>query len=228
VEAQVIDILIPTLGRHLALAPLAANLLNTTPPDSFRAVFVADEADAETRGVLNDICYPDSPRWLQIVEDGSYPHKINAAYHATQGDLVLPTADDVVFHDGWLDAAVNALRDPSVQVVGTDDLSPVTEKRKLATMPILRRSYVEHPGASWGEPGGVFHEGYHHSFVDRELWELAIHRGVAAWADGCVIEHLHPSFGKREVDETDRKGNLSNWDEDEALFLSRREQWPSS
>jgi hypothetical protein len=64
--------------------------------------------------------------------------------------------------------------------------------------------------------------------VDRELWELAIHRGVAAWADDCVIEHLHPSFGKREVDETDRKGNLSNWEADEALYLERRQQWLST
>jgi hypothetical protein len=227
----VIAILVPTLGRHRALQPLAANIINATSGrNNFRVLFVADEDDAETRRVLDDLCFPGGV-WGRIFTSGTYPEKIAAAYdhpHVAGCDLVLPTADDVRFQPGWLAAALNALSDPYVQVVGTDDLSPVTAERKLATMPILRRSYIEDEGAAWGEPGRVFHEGYGHNFCDRELWELAIHRGVAAWADDCVIEHLHPSFGKREVDETDRKGNLRNWDEDEALFLSRREQWLSS
>jgi glycosyltransferase involved in cell wall biosynthesis len=224
-----IDILIPTLRRSKALQPLAANIVNTTPEGSFRVIFVADQEDAETRQVLDSLCYPGGP-WLQVVENGSYPHKINFAYWASAPGraLVAPLADDVVFHDGWLDAALNALEDDSVQVVGTDDLSPATASREHATMPILRRSYIEDPGAVWGERGTVFNEGYTHNFCETETWQLALHRGVTGWAADCVIEHLHPAWGKREVDETDRRGNLKGWDEDEALFRSRQRQWSRS
>ena len=202
--------------------------MNTTPHGSFNVIFVADAADTETRQVLDELCFPGSVCY-QLTEDGSYPHKINAAAKKFgRGDLVLPTADDVRFMPGWLDSAVNALSEPSVQVVGTDDLSPATANRDHATMPILRRSYCEDPGAVWGERGTVFNEGYAHNFCETETWQLAVHRGVTGWAEDCVIEHLHPAWGKRECDETDRKGNQQGWDEDEALFRSRQRQWSRS
>lgn len=222
-----IDILVPTLGRHTALQPLAANIINTTPKDSYRVVFVVDRADTDTRNALAEICVFQTAFGC-VIQDGTYPEKINAAYRASDGDLVLPTADDVVFHDGWLHAAVNALSDPSVQVLGTDDLSPATANRDHATMPIFRRSYIEDPGAVWGERGTVFSESYAHNFCETETWQLALHRGVTGWAEDCVIEHLHPAWGKRETDDTDRTGNLQGWDEDEALFRGRQRQWSRS
>lgn len=222
-----IDILIPTLGRHRALQPLAANMLNTTPEGGYRVVFVADRVDTDTRNALAEICV-FHPAFGCVIQDGTYPVKINAAYRASDGDLVLPTADDVVFHDGWLEAATNALSDESVQVLGTDDLSPSTANRDHATMPILRRSYIEDPGAVWHERGSVFYEGYRHNYCETETWSLATHRGVTGWAEDCVIEHLHPDWGKREIDDTDRKGNRDGSDADRVLFGRRQHQWSRS
>jgi glycosyltransferase involved in cell wall biosynthesis len=223
----VIDILIPTLGRHRALQPLAANILNATPEGSFHVIFVADEGDTETRQVLDELCFPDGP-WAQVIEDGTYPHKTNAGYRSGSGDLVLPTADDVRFMPGWLDSVLNALSDPSVQVVGTDDLSPSTADRTHATMPVLRRSYCESPGASWQDPGKVFHEGFHHLWCETEICGLAQHRGVWAFAEGAAIEHRHPDWGSRERDATDEKGNGQNNDADKRLFENRQRQWRRS
>ncbi len=222
-----IDILVPTLGRQKALQPLAANILNATPDGSFHVIFVADEADLETRQVLDKLCFPGGP-WSQVIEDGTYPHKTNAAYLAGSADLVLPTADDVVFHPGWLDAVLNALEDPSVQVVGTDDLSPATADRTHATMPVLRRSYCESPGASWHEPGKVFHEGFHHQYAETEICALAQHRGVWTFAEDAVIEHRHPDWNSRPRDATDEKGNGQNTDADRNLFHRRQRQWSRS
>lgn len=222
-----IDILIPTLGRHDVLKPLLINLTRVTPQSEFRAIFVADEADTPTRDVLDEICGRGNGD-ICVIHDGTYPEKINAAYRFGRGDLVLPTADDVIFHDGWLEAALNALRDPTVKVLGTDDLSPATANRDHATMPILRRSYIEDPGAVWGETGTIFHGGYAHNFCETETWQLALHRGVTGWAEDCVIEHLHPAWGKRETDETDRRGNMQGWEEDQRLFEARRGEWSRS
>lgn len=219
-----IAILIPTLGRADALAPLLQNLRQVTE-FRYRVYFVVDRGDQETRHVLETMPGFD---FTTVLCDGTYPVKTNAGYAAAADEeLVLPTADDVVFHDGWLRAALKRFEDPAVQVVGTNDLTPATRDGRLATMPILRRSYVDEQGAAWGERGTVFHEGLHHNFVDRELWELAQHRGVAVFEPESVIEHRHHGWGTREADETDAKGNQQGWDADKALFEQRRAQWTS-
>jgi glycosyltransferase involved in cell wall biosynthesis len=222
----VIDILIPTVGRAERLVPLLDNI-NETTPERHSVIFVLDEGDQESREAVMSYGKPTTCGYI-VLQDGTYPVKVNAGHRFGEGDLVLPTADDVLFHAGWLEAAIAVLADPSVQVVGTDDLSPATADRTHATMPVLRRSYIDAPGAVWGETGTLFHEGYRHNFCETELWQLAAHRGVTGWAEGAVIEHLHPAWGKRPEDATDEKGNKQGWEEDEALFRERREQWSRS
>jgi glycosyltransferase involved in cell wall biosynthesis len=216
-----IAILIPTLGRPQVLAGLMANLRQTTRP-RYRVCFVIDAGDAATQEAI--AAMPPAGDFFSIVSNGTYPEKTNAGVRATDEDLVLPTADDVVFHSGWLEAALPHFAE-GVDVVGTLDLTPATARGQHATMPIVQRSYIEDPGAAYGEPGVCFHEGYHHNFVETELWQLALHRGVAVFERGSVIEHLHPDWGSREADETDRQGHGQGWDRDKALFERRRAQW---
>lgn len=217
-----IAIIIPTLGRADVLAPLLQNLRQTTE-FRYRVYLVVDHEDQETRHVLETMPGCD---FATVLCDGTYPIKTNAGYAASGAEeLVLPTADDVVFHDGWLRAALRRFENPDVQVVGTLDLTPATAKEKHATMPIVRRSYIEGLGAVFGDPGKVFHEGYHHSFVETEMWQLACHRGVAVFERESVIEHRHHGWGTREADATDAKGNQQGWDSDKALFQKRRAEW---
>jgi glycosyltransferase involved in cell wall biosynthesis len=219
----VIDILIPSLGRAEKLIPLLDNI-NETTPEPHSVVFVLDEGDQESQEVVMGYGKPGT--WAYIVlQDGTLPVKTNAGYHFGEGEFVLATGDDVVFHPGWLEAALAVFEDPTVCLVGGDDLSPATADRTHATMPILRRSYCEDPGAAFGERNSIFHEGYTHNFVETETCHLAQHRGVWGWAEDCVIEHCHPAWGKRDEDDTDRKGNQQGWEQDEALFHQRQRQW---
>lgn len=233
-----IDILIPTLGRAQRLAPLLENIRAATPKASYLVWFVLDQEDRESHEVLIDAgsAIPPADDFTALICDGTYPTKINAGYTASRRlaalrvaaeseQYVLPTADDVVFHEGWLETVLAVFEDPAVQVVGTDDLSPATAGRTHATMPVLRRSYIEHPGAALDEQATVFHAAYRHNFVETETWQLALQRGVTAWAEGAVIEHLHHSWGGREADATDARGNEQGWAEDKALFRRRRDQW---
>ncbi|HET7588599.1 MAG TPA: glycosyltransferase family A protein [Solirubrobacterales bacterium] len=220
-----IAVLIPTLGRAGLLEGLLHNLAEATPRHYCNPVFVLDRDDQESLEVVEELYRRPGQLLSWIISDGTYPQKINAGLRATVEPFVLPTADDVRFYEGWLEAVTTAFEDERVQVVGTDDLSPSTANRDHATMPILRRSYIESPGAVWGEIGTVFHEGYRHNFCETELWQLAVRRGVTAWAEGAVIEHLHPAWGKRAEDATDEKGNKQGWEEDEARFRSRMAEW---
>ena len=214
-----IDILIPTLGRSHILADLVANIKDTTPlPHIIICVLDSDDADS---------WHTAEPLDVTIIQcDGSYPVKINAGFSSTSSEYVLPTADDVTFYPDWLENALAEFEDdPTIQVVGTDDLSPVTADRNHATMPILRRSYVESPGAAWQETGTVFHERYQHNFVETETCQLAQNRNVWSFAELSIIEHNHPAWGKRQSDTTDAKGNEQGWQADEFLFKTRRAQW---
>lgn len=215
-----VGILVPTLNRPESIGPLASNIASTTPLGSYSLIFVLDHADHESREAVKaaEFC-------RYILCDGTYPVKINAGYRASNDELILPTADDVWFREGWLEAVEDAFTDPHVHVVGTDDTTPSTADRSMATMPVIRREYIEHPGAVWNEPGIVFWEGYHHNAVELETCRLAQHRGCWTFADDAVIEHRHPDWGTREEDDTDRKGNRQGRDEDRARFEVRQAEW---
>lgn len=217
-----VAILIPTLGRADVLPGLLENIRGTTPEGKYRVEFILDWNDTASADALDRIDWAED--FCLEFCDGTYPVKTNTGYRGSDRDLILPTADDVVFHPGWYEAALKHF-EAGAQVVGTNDLTPATRGGRHATMPIITRSYIEGQGAVWGEPGKVFHEGYHHSWVETELWQLANHRGVAVFEPKAVIEHLHPAWGSREVDDTDRKGNQQGWDADKALFQKRKAEW---
>lgn len=218
-----VAILIPTLGRAEALRPLLESIAKTAPPGVANIVFVLDHDDPGTHAELQD-AWEQGWRFGRCFQDGTYPEKINAGLRASDDPLVLPCADDVVFHAGWYEQALAAFV-PGVEVVGTNDLTPATADGQHATMPIIRRSYIEGPGAAHSETGTVFHECYHHNFVETETCKLAQHRGVYVSCPASIIEHRHPSWGTREADDTDRKGSQTNWDADEALFERRQAEW---
>jgi len=220
-----IAILLPTLGRPDRLEPLVENVVATTPPGDWQLVFALDRDDAASwAALIRSLRLADGGTLAAVAADGSYPAKTNAAYRYSSAPLVLPTADDVVFHEGWLEAVLGAFTD-EVAVVGTNDLSPMSHAEH-ATMPVIRRSYIEGEGCSWDSPGVVFHEGYAHNYVETEICELAIGRSVWRYAPDSVIEHLHPSWGKRESDDTDARGNQVSFDSDRETFDQRRALWP--
>jgi hypothetical protein len=223
-EAGQIAVLVPTLGRPEALRPLLQSIATTAPPSSVEVVFVLDHVDPGTHVELQS-AWEQGWKFGRCFEDDTYPEKVNAGLLASTAPLVLPAADDVVFHAGWLEHALDAFRNPGVDVVGTNDLTPATADGTHATMPIIRRSYIEGAGAAYSESGTVFHAGYHHNFCETELCKLAQYRGAYASCPASIIEHRHPAWGTRDADDTDRKGSQANWDADQALFEKRQAEW---
>lgn len=216
-------IVIPTLGRSQVLVQLCANIADTTPVGSCDVVLVVDDDDIDTLRVLEYM-----PNIRVLFGDGGYPGKANVGFNGTEAPFVLIAGDDVNFHHGWYNAGLSPFMDESICVVGPNDLSPATEGGENATMPIVRREYIDLHGGAWRSPGLVFHEGYHHNYTDTELWFLAKHRGVAHYAEDCVIEHMHPDWGKADEDETYKRGARTDFDKDAALFDARKAQWSVS
>jgi hypothetical protein len=223
-----IDVIFPTRGRAQVLEDLVANLAETAGEQT-APMFVVDPDDDATWLTL-EVCWADYEGWVLALElMGGYPQKANAGAKASNalsgGEFVMIGGDDVRFHDGWADCALDAFRDPRLMVVAPNDMSPNAGNN--ATFPIVRRSYIEDPGASWDGPGTLYHDGYVHNFSDTELWTLALKRMVGRYIPECRVEHMHPAWGKAEVDETYRSGGLNSkgWAEDEQRFILRSKEW---
>ena len=87
----------------------------------------------------------------------------------------------------------------------------------------MTREYVENYGTI-DEPGKILHEGYVHEFVDDELVMTARKRKAYAHAADAIVEHLHPDWGKGEMD-TSYRQQKSRMRESVGLYHQRSRLW---
>ena len=192
-----VDVLVPVLGRPQNAEPFMRSLRAST---GLVNVFVGC-SDPD-----------DHAAWLAqgatVVDTGArttFAEKVNDLVKLGTAPWVFVCGDDVKFHPGWLDHA--QVIGQRFSVVGTNDLgNPRVVAGEHATHLLIRRSYIDERGASWDGPGVVCHEGYGHWFVDDEIVAVAKERGEWGMALGSIVEHLHPAWGKSEIDDTYRLG----------------------
>lgn len=213
-------ILVPVLDRPGHVAPLVESITAATP-EPHRVVFIATRGDTAQIDAIHAVPNVDL---LQIDEPGTYVRKINAGFTATTEPLVFAAADDLRFHPGWYPAATAHLTD-QIQVVGTNDLgNPRVMAGRHATHNLFTRDYIDRRGGTVDGPGLVMHDGYRHWYCDDEFVGTAQRRGVWAFAPDSHVEHLHPIFGKGEMDDTYILGRAHNL-EDRNRYRSRRRLW---
>lgn len=208
-------ILVPVLNRPHNVAPLLRTIKATT--SHARVLFLADEGDEAESAEIRRQRKASSLRVDVLTPGGNYASKINRGVEETKEPLLFIGADDLRFKEGWLKAA-KAKLDPA-QVVGVNDLIP--RQREHTTHFLVTRPYAEL--GQWDGPG-LLHEGYAHNFVDDELIATAKARGVYAYAEDAIVEHLHPNAGKVETDDVYRLG-MANFRHDRRKFRKRAHQW---
>ncbi len=218
-DDSVIVVLCPVLSRPANAQPLADSLAAASP--GARLVFLVSPRDLfQWRACLAtgaDAILMPEPRG-----PGDFARKINHGYRLTTEPFVFQAADDVEFRPGWDDAALRVAEDTGAGVVGTNDLAnPVVRKGRHSTHSLIRRSYVDHPGASADGPGTVFSEAYGHAFCDNELVELAKRRKQWAFAEFSHVLHRHWVWGTAEKDATYRVG-METFQADSRVFHRRR------
>lgn len=212
-------VLVPMLGRPHRVEPLL-NSLRATAPDA-RPLFLVSPDDHEVHAAV-DAHGADRLTVLGPFP-GDYARKVNAGMSASTEALLFLGADDLLFHPGWLEAAVAKLG-AGIGVVGTNDLgSPRVISGDHATHSLVTRDYADRFGTI-DEPGKILHEGYPHEFVDDELVETAKHRGAWAFAADSHVEHLHPSWGKCAPDRMYRQ-QRRRMAEGRPIYMERRRLW---
>jgi hypothetical protein len=178
-----------------------------------------DEAELEALSVSGEEVIVMSGR----TGPGDYARKLNTAARNVQEPWLFLAADDLRFQNRWADIAVAYSLCSGRRVVGTQDLgNPQVKRGNHSTHTMVHRSYLEE--GTVDDRGRLLHEGYAHNWVDAELVETAKHRGEFVFAAESVVEHLHPHWGKAEMDGTYERG-LGSYERDRRLFLSRRRLW---
>lgn len=209
-----VAVVVPVM-RHGLAEQFMESLLRSSPGLYMQVYAVAhwDDLELAKQWRAAGATIVGSP-WTDMVR------KVNRGFTSSLEPWVLFVGEDVGFHPGWDTAAMDAA-DSRFHVVGTNDLGhPKVLAGEHATHMLLRRSYVDAVGGGWGPPGVVMHEGYRHWFADDEIVLAAKQRGAWVAARNCVIEHLHPAWGKAADDDVYRLG-ASAESEDRAEFDRR-------
>ncbi len=212
-----IDILVPVLGRPAQAQPLADSVAaHTTVP--YTLLFLTSPGDTDEY----DACLATGMNVLQVdaPERGNYAAKINAGYRLTNNAYLLLAADDLEFTPGWDETALAVAKASEKGVVGTNDMTNKQVMRgEFSTHPFISRTYIQEQGGSMDGPGVVYHEGYDHNYVDRELCAIAMSRNEWAFALESRVVHKRPP-----PDDTYRKG-ARMFRQDHILFMQRASQW---
>jgi len=203
--AEEVAIIVPVAQRDNSKEFLASLHESLTPAqeDRVRVYVMTDESDILTANAweraASRLVKVDEHTYLR--EMGSFAEKVNRGFLITGEPWLFLVGDDVRFHKGWLDQAMEVARTTGKSVVGTNDLgNPAVMAGNHATHMLISRAYVRQLGASLDGPGVVCHEGYRHWYVDNEIVELAKRRGEWAPCLAAHVEHLHPLFHKGEMD----------------------------
>jgi glycosyltransferase involved in cell wall biosynthesis len=220
-----VTVLVPVLNRPPRVLPLIRSVQDTSDakvlflcsPDDHAQIRECRRQAAKHRRVgFTIVPWPNGP--------GDYSRKVNHGIRITSEDWLLQGADDLVFRDGWLQAAETAHTATGGRVVGTNDLgNPRVMRGQHATHSLVRRDYVRDLG-TWDQPGLLLHEGYGHNFCDDEMVLTARQRHEFVFAHDCHVEHLHPNWKKGVPDRTYEIG-MERFRQDRALFNQRRHKF---
>lgn len=213
-----ITILVPVLGREHQIKPLLKNISDVTRA-KHKVVFICSPNDP-----AKDVCLATGAETIVVPWNprrADFAKKINLGFSETDGDWLFQGATDLVFHPGWDRQAIKTASVHKVGVVGTNDLGNPTVKRGLhATHILFSRKYIERHGGTYDSTGAVFSEMYAHQFVDTEFVQTAILRGQFKPCLRSVVEHMHPHWGKGDMDDTYVKSE-KDYHRDAALYNKR-------
>ena len=208
-------IIVPVLRRPHKVQPLLDSIAAATP-QPYRVIFVADPDDREEIDAIK------AANGEVLVCDGNYAKKINSVVAFSDEPFIFLGADDLEFHEGWLEAAKRKMKD-QIGVVGTNDLGNKRVMRgQHATHSLVSRAYADR--GTIDERDKLLHEAYPHEFVDDEFIQTAKKRKAFAFARDSIVEHMHPLWNKGEWDDLYR-AQRNRMRAGHKIYTKRRELW---
>lgn len=222
-----LTVIIPVLRRPWRIREIYKSIRDSA--HNAYIFFMCSPADEESWSEAVELSWDDK-LYVYMMDDnyegrGDYARKVNRAANVSWTDHLFIGADDLNFHAGWYEAALDVLHsDDTVGVVGTNDLgNPAVVRGEQSTHSLVTRSYLINYGTI-DESSKLLHEGYPHCFVDNEFIETAQFRGKYKAASKSVVEHLHPVWGKSPQDSV-YQTSLDSMDPGRQLYNERKHLW---
>jgi glycosyltransferase involved in cell wall biosynthesis len=215
-----VSVLIPTAGRPELLGNMLSSLDETTfsLTREIETVFVIDGDEDSENVACGFFWYSGKIIDVSEKKRGAL-WAWNRALQLSSGDIIVPAGDDHIFHEGWLDYALESHEKQlnGYGVVGMNDLA-YDGNTQLATMFLFDRKYCKEV------MGGIFAPPmYHYYCIDSEWNAKAKMLGHFYWDERSIQEHIHSAHGKREIDELDREKMDAGWMEiDNQTFADRQ------
>ena len=210
-----ISVFIATSGRTEMFRDMLQSLRGTTQGWDLEVVAAID-ADMDAWKIAQEF---QTRNWYKSRRRGAL-QAWNDALTMTKGDILVPAGDDQIFHEGWLEYAIESWKHKVNEygVVGMNDLA-YDGNTQVATMFLFDRNYCK------DVMGGIFAPPvYRYYCVDSEWNEKAKMLGHFYWDERSKVEHLHSAHGKRDVDDLDKEKQDAGWMEhDNEIFRMRKE-----
>jgi len=208
-----IDIIVPTFKRASKLEAFTKNVHeNTTVPHTLSFVTEPDDQPSidEIKRLGENLIISEIP--------GFHTGAANTGYLKTKEPYLIIANDDFNFHKDWDTLALKEFEGP-IMVCGLNN-----GNGHSGTIFLIKREYIEKQGGTFDEPNTVFYSGYHHCYVDDEMRNTALKRGVYSQCPESIVEHMHFSFNKSELDDTYKKAG-SFLETDRELYYKRSVLW---
>lgn len=219
---EAVAVLLPTTGRAKQMYARVLELLEQDYHlHDLPFVYLAiPEDDQETLAVAEELpplrVIVKRPAGTTAVEGWNLAF---AAAYAEFVDWFVLGADDIVWHEGWLAAALECARKNKAQVVGLNDGH--TNLQQYGAHYMVHRDFITH------HLGGAFIPPHYKSWwFDREICEKAHSLGLYAPCYEAMAQHLHPEWGDAAMDDTYQLGYPLH-DADRDLYQARKAAgWP--
>lgn len=182
-----ISLLHATRGRSKqALAAQYRWLNSAADPDAIEHIFAIDADDDQAMPLAANLS-------VILPGDGGCVAAWNAAAAKSNGALLVQMSDDWNPPMHWDKQILERLGDLSAPAVLA--ISDGSRTDDLLCMAILTR-------ARYKQQGYLFHPRFKSMYSDNWFTRCAIRDGVIIEARDLVFEHVHPAFGKAEMDAT--------------------------
>lgn len=192
-----VSVVIPSRDRPERLRECIEQLQLVSP--EVEIIVVADIGDKKTAAVA------ESLKCKLVISDrpDGPVHCWNIGAAAASGEALVLGADDLKFHEGWMEAALNGLAKLNfVGLVAFNDLSP--QAGKLATHYMISKNYAAN---DWG--GVLAIPSYYQHFVDTEATVRSQRDKCFYYAEDSIVEHKHWLWKKADNDEVYQRGQES-------------------
>jgi glycosyltransferase involved in cell wall biosynthesis len=200
-----ISVVMPTKGRPEQARACVERLLDTSSGQEVEVIVVADAGDFDARGLEKNV---------GVIRPPDEPGPIPAWNHGlafAHGEWIVTGADDLVWCDGWLAAALASARDGFCGLYDGH-----TEPSERATHFLLSRAYIE------THQGGHLMPPYYRSwYPDAEISAIAQRVGAYVCPAAARVEHHHPDWRDAPDDATYQAGRKHH-NADRRIFYRRK------